>query len=90
MEDNAEKMIRLLSSDIDRKCVQIKEERNSKLCLRLFVLLCAAAVIVPAIFVAFGVSLFILIIPAAFMAVAFLLLSPIIIGQQGGHDYGEI
>ncbi|MCH3973192.1 MAG: hypothetical protein LKE53_10645 [Oscillospiraceae bacterium] len=86
---NAQKMISLLTPEIDRKCEQIQQARKEKTQVRLFVLLCAAALIIPTVFVFFGISLAAILTPVLFLAAAFLLLSPILIRQQGGEMYEQ-
>lgn len=90
MNHDAEKMIAALSPAIDRKCTEIKTARKELLYLRLFVLLCVMAVVVPTAFVLFGISLISLLIPAVLTAAAVLGLSPILISQQGGRNREQI
>ena len=89
MNRTPEQMIDILAPEIDRKCAEIKQVRKEKLFSRLFVLLCAAILIIPTTFVFLGISLMALIIPVVFIATAFLILSPILINQQGGYTYEQ-
>lgn len=89
MKTDAERMIAVLSSAIDMKCAEIKEKRTARNGTKIFVLLCIAAILIPTLFVFFGFNLMTLIIPVIFIAVAFLILSPILINQQGGRTYEQ-
>lgn len=90
MHHDAERMIAILTPVIDRKCAQIQQVRTEKLRSNLFAVLCAAVLVIPTIFVFFGISLVTLLIPAVFTASAFLLLSPILIHQQGGIFHEQV
>lgn len=87
MNNNADKMIAALTPEIEKKCVQLQEARKMKAGSQLFILLCIAVIVIPTVFVFFGLSLIALIIPVVFMAVSLLILSPILINQQGGCTY---
>lgn len=89
MDNGAEKMIAVLSPEIEKKCSALKEERKMKIYSRLFMLMCFFAIVIPTLFVLFGFSLTLLIVPVIFMGIAFLLLSPILIHQQGGRTYEQ-
>lgn len=90
MNQGAERVIAVLSPEIEKRCSEIREMRKEKRRADIFVLLCAAAVLVPTLFVFFGLNLITLIVPAALAAVCFLLLSPILINQQGGRGYDKV
>ena len=89
MTHDTEKMIAMLSPDIDQKCAEIREARREKFYTRLFIFLCTTVIMIPTSFVFLGISLITLLIPAVFTAAAFLLLSPILISQQGGRTYDQ-
>lgn len=90
MDMQAEKMIAALSPEIDEKCAGIKEAKAEKLQSRIFMIMCILAVILPAVFVFFGISLSFIIVPIIFITAAFVILSPIIISQQGGRSYEQV
>jgi len=90
MTNDTEKMIASLSPAIDEKCSEIKETRRERRYSRLFVFLCTAFIVLPTVFVIIGISLIFLLIPAIFTAAALLILSPILINQQGGHTCEQI
>ncbi len=89
MEHDSEALIARLSPEIDRKCAEIRHNRVEKSYLRLFVLLCVLAVMLPTMFVFFGISLTALRTAITFTGAAFVLLSPILINQQGGHTHEQ-
>ncbi len=83
----AEKLIQNLTPSIDKKCAEIKSERKDRILTRLFVLLCVAMIIVPVIFVIFGISLAIFVAPILFMCICVIVLLPAIINVNGGRKY---
>lgn len=83
----AEKVIQNLTPSIDKKCTEIKAERKDKILTRLFVLMCVFAVIIPVVFVIFGISLAIFITPVLFMCACVVVLLPAIINVNGGKKY---
>lgn len=90
MNNDANKLIASLTPQIEEKCAEIKQSRGEKSALRLFMLLCAAVVLIPTLLVFFGISITALLIQAAFITVAFLALSPILIKQQRSNTYEQI
>lgn len=90
INDDAEEMIAALAPEIDRKCAEINRTRRERRRSGLFMLLCAAVVAIPTLFVYWGISLTGLVIPVVFTAAAFLLLSPILMNQQGGRTGEQI
>lgn len=90
MKQNAEEVIRRLSPEISRKCTEIQNARRDRAMTGLFLLLCAALVIVPTLFIFFGLSLTTLLAPVLFAGLAFLLLAPVLFHQQGGRQYDQI
>jgi 4-amino-4-deoxy-L-arabinose transferase-like glycosyltransferase len=89
MNRDADKMIAVLAPEIGKKCAEIREKRKEKTQAEIFVLLCAAAILLPTFFLFFGLSLMILAAPVLFAAAALLILSPIFINQQGGSTYDK-
>lgn len=87
MDCGAEKMIVMLSPEIDRKCDEMKQVHREKVQSYIFVMLCIAMIVIPTGFVFFGMNLSLIVMPIIFVAIAFILLSPILINQQGGHIY---
>lgn len=87
MDYGAEKMIVMLAPEIDRKCDEMKRVHREKVQSYFFVMLCIAMIVVPTVFVFFGMNLSSIVMPIIFIAIAFLMLSPILIHQQGGHIY---
>ena len=76
----------VLEAEIDRKCMQIQEARREKAGKRAFVFLCAVVVVLPLLFVLWGIKLAMLAVPAVAMGAVLLLLAPIVLNQQGGME----
>ncbi len=92
MNSNMDRMINNLAPVIEQKCEELQAARKERLQSRLFVLLCAMIVLIPALLVFAGVSLTVLIAPLAFMALSVLLLLPVLLSgktmeNQGGFIY---
>lgn len=75
---------------IEQKCAELQTARKERLQSRLFVLLCAMVVLIPALLVFAGVSLTVLIAPLAFMALSVLLLLPVLLSGKAGNKGGGI
>lgn len=86
MNSKAEQLIDTLSPAIDKKCAELKAARKIRLQTRLFVLLCAAVVTVPALLIFFGVSLTVLIAPVVFMSLSVIVLLPILISGKAANE----
>lgn len=93
MNSNVDRMIHNLTPAIEQKCEELRTARKERLQSRLFVLLCAMVVLIPALLVFAGVSLTVLIAPLAFMALSVLLLLPVLLSgkaeNQGGIVYEQ-
>ena len=91
MNSNVDRMINNLSPAIEQKCEELQTARKERLQSRLFALLCAMVMLIPALLVFAGVSLTILIAPLTFMTLSVLLLLPVLLsgiaGNQGGIVY---
>ena len=83
-------MISNLTPAIEEKCEELQTARKERLQSRLFVLLCAMVVLIPALLVFAGVSLTVLIAPLAFMALSVLLLLPVLLSGKAGNKGGGI
>ncbi len=83
-------MISNLTPAIEQKCAELQTARKERLQSRLFVLLCAMVVLIPALLVFAGVSLTVLIAPLAFMALSVLLLLPVLLSGKAGNKGGGI
>ena len=90
---NADNLINTLAPEIDRKCEELRELRKEKIQNRLFILLCMAVIIIPALLVFIGVSLTIIIVPILFMSLCVVLLLPTLLNglpsNQGGKIYEQ-
>ena len=90
MNSNADRMIQNLTPAIEQKCEELRTARKERLQSRLFILLCAMVVLIPALLVFAGVSLTILIAPLAFMALSVLLLLPVLLSGKAGNQGGIV
>ncbi len=90
MNSNVDRMISNLTPAIEQKCAELQTARKERLQSRLFVLLCAMVVLIPALLVFAGVSLTVLIAPLAFMALSVLLLLPVLLSGKAGNKGGGI
>ena len=88
MNSNVDRMISNLTPAIEQKCAELQTARKERLQSRLFVLLCAMVVLIPALLVFAGVSLTVLIAPLAFMALSVLLLLPVLLSGKAGNNGG--
>lgn len=87
MRSNSEDCIRQLAPAITQKCDELSASRRERLQGRLFLLLCALVVTVPALLVLAGISLTLLLVPIGFMCLSTLLLLPALLHKteyQGG------
>lgn len=93
MKSNVDRMIDNLTPAIEQKCEQLQNARKERLQSRIFVLLCAMVVLIPALLVFVGVSLTVLIAPLAFMSLSVVLLLPVLltgkVPEQGGNVYEQ-
>ena len=90
MNSNVDRMISNLTPAIEQKCTELQTARKERLQSRLFVLLCAMVVLIPALLVFAGVSLTVLIAPLAFMALSVLLLLPVLLSGKAENKGGGI
>lgn len=93
MKSNVDRMIKDLEPAIEQKCEELRTARKERLQARVFVLMCAMVVLIPALLVFAGVSLTMLIAPLAFMALSVLFLLPVLLSgktaNQGGTVYEQ-
>ena len=93
MTSNVDRMLVNLVPNIDQKCEEIKVARKERLQSRVFALLCAMVVVIPALLVFVGVSLTVLIAPLVFMSLSVILLLPVLLSgkaaDQGGMVYEQ-
>lgn len=90
MSPNADRMLNNLAPAIEQKCEELRTARKDRLQSRLFVVLCAMVVLLPALLVFAGVSLNVLIAPLAFMALSILLLLPVLLSGKAGNQGGIV
>lgn len=93
MNQKLDSMLRELEPTMEQKCAELRAARREKLLSRLFVLLCAAVVLIPTLLVLFGVSLTALIAPLVFLSLSVVLLLPVLLSgraaDQGGNEYEQ-
>lgn len=93
MKSNVDRMIESLTPEIEQKCAELRAARKERLHARIFVLLCAMVVLIPALLVFAGVSLTLLIAPLCFMSLSVILLLPVLLSgktaNQGGIVYEQ-
>ena len=82
MRSNADELIRALTPAIEQKCGELQRARKERLQSRLFVLLCAMVVFVPALLAFAGISLTMLLAPLGFMSLSVLLLLPVLLSGR--------
>ena len=88
MKPNVDRMLDELAPAIEQKCEELQTARKERLQGRIFVLMCAMVVLIPALLVFAGVSLTVLIAPLAFMSLSVLLLLPVLLSGNTGHQGG--
>lgn len=90
MKSKVDHMIDNLAPAIEQKCGELKAVRKEQLQSRIFILLCAMAVLVPTLLVLAGVSLTILLAPLAFMSLSILLLLPVLLSGKASNQGGIV
>ena len=86
MNSNVDDLIKNLTPAIERKCSELRAARAERVRSRIFVLLCALAVLIPCALVFFGVSLTAMIALPLFMSVGVIFLLPVLIS---GKNFGK-
>lgn len=88
MKSNVDRMLDNLSPAIEQKCEELKTARKERIQARIFVMLCAMVVLIPALLVFAGVSLTMLVAPLIFMSLSVVMLLPVLlsgnVAKQGG------
>ena len=88
MNQNLDHMMTELSPAIDQKCRELRAARREVLQARLFALLCAMVVLIPALLVLAGVSLTMLVAPLLFMSLSIILLLPVLLAGRAANQGG--
>ena len=84
MNAEPDTMLQALAPVIDQKCRQLQAAEKERRGARAFLLLCAAAALLPALLVLAGVSPVLLLIPLGFMAVCIVVLLPVLTAHENG------
>ena len=79
--ENVDILIRAREPEIDAKCAEIKQKKSEKLLTYVFMAVAALLLIVPALLIFFGVSVFTVFVPIVFVGVTFLAATPILISK---------
>lgn len=90
MKSNVDIMINNLAPAIERKCEELQTARKERRQSRIFLLLCAAVIAVPALLVLAGMSLIALIVPLPFMSLSVIVLLPILLSGKNSDHGGNI
>ena len=90
MNSDADRLIKKLEPEIEQKCEELRNTRKERLQARVFVLLCAAVALLPALLVFAGVSLTLLIALPAFMSLSILLLLPVLLSGNSENQGGAV
>ena len=86
MNPNAERLIAALTPEIEQKCEELRAARKERLRTRVFMLLCAAVVLIPSLLVLVGASLTVLIVPVVFMSLSVVLLLPTLLSGRAAEQ----
>lgn len=93
MNQNVDRMICNLTPAINKKCEELQTVRKEQFQSRLFILLCALIVTLPALLVFGGISLAALIAPVLFMSLSIVILLPALLcgktAEQGETIYEQ-
>lgn len=85
MEDKLNDLLLSLDGEIDRKCREIKKERQEKKNLRLFAFICTLFVCVPIALLFAGINILLIVVPAVcFFAINLFILAPLVINNDMG------
>ena len=85
MNNNLDIMLSSLDDEIEKKCFEQKQKNTEKALKHVFMLACAAFILIPFLLVFAGVNLFTLFLPALlFIAISFGALSPLLLNNNLG------
>lgn len=90
MNSNVDHMINNLTPTIEEKCRELRTARKERLQSRIFVVLCAMVVLIPALLVFAGMSLTLLLAPIAFMSLCVILLLPVLLSGKAANQGGIV
>ena len=82
-------LIRSLEPEIDMKCTEIKQKKSEKRLTRVFLLIAAMFLIIPAVLTFFGISLIRIFIPILFTAAVLVTASPFLM-SKGAESYEQL
>lgn len=90
MNSDVDRMLRNPEPAIRQKCEELQTVRKERLQARIFMLLCAMVLLIPALLVLAGVSLAVLVTPLIFMALSVLLLLPTLLSGSAANSGGIV
>ena len=79
--EKADVLIRALTPEIEAKCAEIRQRKSERLLTRIFIAAAVLMLIVPALLIFRGISLFTVFIPIIFIGAVFLAASPILMSK---------
>ena len=92
MNSNVDRLIDNLTPAIEEKCEELRASKRQKIGCRIFIFLCAAAILLPVAAVFVGVSLTVFVALPIFMSFCMLFLLPVLISpknSEGGAIYEQ-
>ena len=90
MDHKLNDLLRVLDSEIDKKCFELKQKEREQRNIRLFFYLCGLFIIVPIVMIFTGINIITVFIPIVlFVASSMFLLSPIVFNSNLGGVHSE-
>ena len=90
MDHKLNDLLRALDSEIDKKCLELKQKEREQRNIRLFIYLCGLFIIVPIVMIFTGINIITVFIPIVlFVASSMFLLSPIVFNSNLGGVHSE-
>lgn len=80
--EKIEILLTTLEPEIEKKCMEIQRKKRERTFTRLFVTLMMMLLIIPPVLVFAGVNLLTIFLPVIFIAIGFLVLSPILMSKE--------
>ena len=87
--DKVESLILALEPEIDAKCAELKQKREERMLTGLFLAAGGVLLIVPALLIFFGFSLFTVFVPILLVGAVLLAMAPILL-SKGAEGYESV
>ena len=84
--EKVDALIKSLEPEIDLKCAEIRQKKNERFLTKLFIIISAMFLVIPAVLVFFGISLIAIFAPVLFVSAVFLAAMPILV-RKGEEAY---